>query len=314
MAEISTFTIWTASDGFTLLLFSTFVFFSGTMIIPHSIASQRAISVYTWWDYIPAEVIEKLKAKGFKISIIEYRSNEVALSKLLSGKSDYDIVIVSNWVLRVLEESNKVEPKTLEALLLKRKYLDFATNFSRSCVPYLWSTTTFAADAKNLKEGPKSINSLLGLQNQSYKIGIVDDPIEFAARVVSDNKEACPDGGKEQNVLDLIDRCPNQNLLKTVGKVERGFFRNTLEPILGPKTAIYGWHGIVGAQMGSLPTFEFYLPKANPVVGLDYVCVLKGRKEASLPALVELLTDEESTNMSILKTQYFSPYVFDTGN
>lgn len=284
------------------------------MTIPPAIASPKAISVYTWWDYIPTEVIEKLKSKGFKISIIEYRSNEVALSKLLSGKSDYDIAIVSNWVLRVLEESNKIEPKTLEAIIHKRKYLDFATNFSRSCVPYLWSTTTFAADAKNLKEGPKSINALLALQRQSYTIGIVDDPIEFAARVVSDNNEECLEGGKEKNILDLIDRCPTQNLLKTVGKVDRGFFRSTLEPILGPKTAIYGWHGVVGGQMGTLPTFEFYLPKTNPVVGLDYVCVLKGGKNDSLPALVELLTDEESTNLSIVKTQYFSPYVVDTGN
>jgi hypothetical protein len=300
----------------------TLIFLVGTLPMSHTLAASplatsKTVSVYTWWDYVPPEVIEKLKSRGFKVNIIEYRSNEVALSKLLSGKADYDIAIISNWVLRVLEESHKVDSEILDSLIHKRKYLDFAMDFSRACVPYLWSTTTFAADAKGLKEGPMSINALLALQSRAYKIGIVDDPIEFAARVVADNKDKCSDGdqnpNQKQNVFDLIDRCPAQNLLETVGKIDRGLFRNTLEPILGPKSAIYGWHGVVGGLLASLPTFEFYLPKSNPVVGLDYVCVLKGRKESSLPAFVELLTDEESTNFNIAKTQYFSPYVVDTG-
>lgn len=300
----------------TLIILVGIVPMSYTSAAP-PLAASKTVSVYTWWDYIPSEVIEKLRSKGMKVNIIEYRSNEVALSKLLSGKSDYDIAIVSNWVLRVLEEAHKVDSKILEDLMHKRKYLDFATEFSGACVPYLWSTTTFAADAKNLKEGPMNINSLLALQSREYKIGIVDDPIEFAARVVADNRDKCADGDqkqdKEQNVFDLLERCPAKNLLETVGKIDRGLFRNTLEPILGPKSAIYGWHGVVGGLLASLPTFEFYLPKNNPVVGLDYVCVLKGRKEKSLPAFVELLTDEESTNFNIARTQYFSPYVNDTG-
>ncbi len=303
-------------------LFETLIFLVGILPMSRTLASPtlatpKTVSLYTWWDYVPTQVIEKLKSRGFRLNIIEYRSNEVALSKLLSGKSDYDIAIVSNWVVRVLEESNRVDSRILGALIHKRKYLDFAADFSRVCVPFLWSTTTFAADAKNLKEGPMSINALLALQSRAYKIGIVDDPIEFAARVVADNKDKCTGGDQNQNpnqnVFDLIDRCPAQNLLETVGKIDRGFFRNTLDPILGPKAAIYGWHGEVGARIASLPTFEFYLPKSNPVVGLDYVCVLKGRKESSLPAFVELLTDEESTNFNIAKTQYFSPYVVDTG-
>jgi hypothetical protein len=297
-----------------LCLLELLILFCGTVLTTRSLALSKTISVYTWWDYVPSEVIAKLKAKGFKVNIIEYRSNEVALSKLLSGKSEYDIAIVSNWVLRVLEDANKVEAKTLESLIHKRKYLDFTTSFSESCVPYMWSTTAFAADAKNLKEGPRSIKALLALQSRSYTVGIVDDPIEFAARVVSDNREKCPNGDKEENIFDLIDRCPAEKLLDAHGELDRGLFRNTLEPILGPKSAIYGWHGVVGGQIGALPTFEFYLPKGNPVVGLDYVCVLKGRKDASLPSFVELLTDEESTNFNVAKTQYFSPFVIDTGN
>ncbi|MBK7963086.1 MAG: hypothetical protein IPK04_18965 [Bdellovibrionales bacterium] len=287
---------------FVLPLLELLILFFGAVSTNQGFALSKTISVYTWWEYVPSEVITKLKSKGFKVNIIEYRSNEVALSKLLSGNSDYDIAIVSNWVLRVLEDANKVEAKALESVLQKRKYLDFTTSFSKSCVPYMWSTTVFAADAKSLKEGPRSIKALLALQSRSYTVGIVDDPFEFAARVVSDNKEKCPNGDKEENIFDLIDRCPAEKLLEAHGELDRGLFRNTLEPILGGNAAIYGWHGEVGGQIGSLPTFEFYLPKGNPVVGLDYVCVLKGRKDASLPSFVELLTDEESTNFNVAKT------------
>lgn len=290
-----------------------FIIFVLQFAEPHVLASSKTVTIYSWWDYIPSEVIDKIGKKGIKINIIEYRSNEVALSKLLSSKSEYDIVIVSNWVLRVLEEAQKVDLATSGILRSRRNYLEFSTKFASSCIPYLWSTTTFAADSKNLKISPRSIDDLLALHRKSYTIGIVDDPIEYSARIVSDSKEKCSASGASTNVLDRLEHCSAEKLLKLSDKSERGFFRNTLEPILGPKSAVYGWHGEIGGQIDSLPTYEFYLPEGKPVFGLDYVCILKGRSNKLLPEVVELLTDEESTNINILKTQYFSPYVNDTG-
>jgi hypothetical protein len=169
-----------------LCLLELLILFCGTVLTTRSLALSKTISLYIRGGIMfPLKLLQNSKQRASRVNIIEYRSNEVALSKLLSGKSEYDIAIVSNWVLRVLEDANKVEAKTLESLIHKRKYLDFTTQFLENPVFHICGRRQpLLPTRKILKRGLKSIKALLALQSRSYTVGIVDDPIEFAARVV----------------------------------------------------------------------------------------------------------------------------------
>ena len=74
----------------------------------------KKVKIFSWWEFVAPKVLKTLEHKGYEIEIVEYRSNEVALSKLLAKKEDFDVAIISNWVLKLLVsiEMEMAEPHT----------------------------------------------------------------------------------------------------------------------------------------------------------------------------------------------------------
>src|ERR1044072_2216402 len=59
-------------------------------------AQQRVVNVYNWSDYIDPTTLEDFtKETGIKVVYDTFDSNEVLETKLLAGKSGYDVVVPS---------------------------------------------------------------------------------------------------------------------------------------------------------------------------------------------------------------------------
>src|ERR671917_1348242 len=57
---------------------------------------QRVVNVYNWSDYVDPKVLESFtKETGIKVVYDTYDNNEIVETKLLAGKSGYDIVVPS---------------------------------------------------------------------------------------------------------------------------------------------------------------------------------------------------------------------------
>lgn len=282
-----------------------------TIISLNCIAEVPTIKIFTWWEFIAPKVTQKLKNSGFKIEVTEYRSNEVALSKLLTKNPGYDVVIVSNWVLKILENNQLLDQNSLKKIGEQRNYHSFLKKLDQkfTCLPYLWATTTYAMDVRSQASKNMNLFKLAELKKDGYTIGIIDDPIEFGAMALLSNDPICANKTENINFFDGILKCnfpAADQILKILSPSD---FRNSIQSLVGPKTALYGWHGEIGEIISKFDFMEFIEPSHNSIIGLDSVCILKS--STNIPTsikLAKLLTSESMTKISAEKMQYFSPF------
>src|SRR5437868_12315583 len=61
---------------------------------------QRVVNVYNWSDYIdPAVIADFSKETGIKVRYDTFDSNDTLETKLLAGKSGYDVVVPTAYFL-----------------------------------------------------------------------------------------------------------------------------------------------------------------------------------------------------------------------
>src|SRR5262252_2032217 len=66
-----------------------------------SAQSERVVNVYNWSDYIDPAVIEAFtKETGIKVRYDTFDANETLETKLLAGKSGYDVVVPTGYFLQ----------------------------------------------------------------------------------------------------------------------------------------------------------------------------------------------------------------------
>src|SRR5271169_449560 len=67
---------------------------------PPAAAQERIVNVYNWSDYIEPTVIEDFtKQTGIKVRYDTFDSNDTLETKLLAGKSGYDVVVPTAYFL-----------------------------------------------------------------------------------------------------------------------------------------------------------------------------------------------------------------------
>ena len=104
------------------------------------------------------------KKTGIKVNVDTYDSNEAILEKLQSGVADYDIVVPSDYMMKVLIPEGLVQKldrtrlanfKNLDPRFLNQKY----DPDNRHSFPYLWGTTGIGYDKH---EGRRSRSTVGG--------------------------------------------------------------------------------------------------------------------------------------------------------
>jgi len=123
-----------------------------------AVSEDKILNVYNWSDYIDPAVIEAFQAEtGIKVSYDVFDSNEVLETKLLTGKSGYDIVVPSAYFLERQVQAG-VFRKLDRAQLSNLGNLDpglqdhVAAHDPRNehSVIYMWGTTGIGFDADKI--------------------------------------------------------------------------------------------------------------------------------------------------------------------
>ena len=296
------------------------ILLSLALLTTPSFAKEKTIKIrlLNWWEYLDVRVQEKLKANGFEIELTPYKSNEIAMSRLVLTNTKHDVVIISNVIINSALQAN-----ALDTGVLKPDNKDIYSFIPKvpGCVPYLWSTTVFVTDPRVKKASPKTFEELLALRQAGFEVAIVDDSFEVSARMMADNNL----------MFDRVNRVNASPFSRVQKALETPAFQN-LEAIRSvkvltsvgehlqkPNAAMYGWHGEVAGNLKKAPWLEFSLPKQFPIVGADYVCLARDRahkdiSEKDLRRFVSLLTDRESIGWNVQTSQYFSPFEGDQRN
>jgi spermidine/putrescine-binding protein len=143
----------------------------------------KDLNVYIWTNYLPKEVIDDFQRRtGIALNVDTYDSNEAVLAKLQSGVADYDVVVPSDYMLKVLIPQGLVRPldharlphfKNLDPRFLDQKF-DPGNGHS---VPYLWGTTGIGYDKRKV-QGPVDSWAALFDPRHAGRILMLDDPRE----------------------------------------------------------------------------------------------------------------------------------------
>jgi putrescine transport system substrate-binding protein len=116
---------------------------------PAPAQNSRVVNVYNWSDYIDPKVLENFTAEtGIKVQYDTFDANETLETKLLAGKSGYDVVVPTAYFLerqiqaRIFQKLDKsrlknlgnVWPEVAERLAVYDPGNQYAVN-------YMWGTT-----------------------------------------------------------------------------------------------------------------------------------------------------------------------------
>ncbi|QFU22988.1 polyamine ABC transporter substrate-binding protein [Shewanella eurypsychrophilus] len=178
-------------------------------------AAENTLNIYNWSDYISEEAIASFEAKtGIKINYDVYDSQELAETKLLVGKTGYDLVVSSGSFLQrqikvgVFQPLDKTRLKNYHHL--DPKVLDIVASFdegNQHAIPYMWGTTGIGYNIDKVETilGDRAINSWeLLFQVETISkfshcgVAMVDAPSEVVSAMLKYL-------GKNPNSQDLAD-------------------------------------------------------------------------------------------------------------
>ena len=117
--------------------------------MPLAAGEEKVLHVYNWADYIGENTIRDFEARtGIKVVYDVYDASEVLQTKLLTGRSGYDVVVTSGGPTQRLIEAGalrKLDRSKLRNLAnLDPKILQLVATYdpgNEHAVPYLWGTT-----------------------------------------------------------------------------------------------------------------------------------------------------------------------------
>jgi putrescine transport system substrate-binding protein len=139
------------------------VFALGLALLTPTLASaqqDRVVNVYNWSDYIDPAVIESFtKETGIKVRYDTFDANETLETKLLAGKSGYDIVVPSGYFLQrqiaagVFQKLDKSKlPNLVNAWPEIAAKLAFYDPGNQYAVNYMWGTTGIGYNVRKAQE------------------------------------------------------------------------------------------------------------------------------------------------------------------
>ncbi|HEX8168015.1 MAG TPA: polyamine ABC transporter substrate-binding protein [Beijerinckiaceae bacterium] len=132
-------------------------------------AQERVVNVYNWSDYIDPKVLEGFtKETGIKVTYDTYDNNEIVETKLLAGKSGYDVVVPSGpflqrliqaGVFRKLDKGKLPNLKNMWPEVMQR--LQVYDPGNQYGVNYMWGTTGIGVNVQKVRQrlGNQALNT-----------------------------------------------------------------------------------------------------------------------------------------------------------
>ncbi|TFZ60460.1 polyamine ABC transporter substrate-binding protein [Methylorubrum sp. Q1] len=123
-------------------------------------AEERVVNIYNWSDYIDPKVLDDFtKETGIKVVYDTYDNNEILETKLLAGKSGYDIVVPSGPFLQRLIKAGVFLPLDKAKIPnLKHAWPEIGTRLqaydpgNTFAVDYMWGTTGIGVNVTAVRE------------------------------------------------------------------------------------------------------------------------------------------------------------------
>jgi len=254
-------------------------------------AEEKVVNVYNWSDYIDPATVEQFTAEtGIKVNYDVFDSNEVLETKLLAGKTGYDVVVpgaafmerqIKAGVFRKLDRSlltnwSNLDPEILERVALHDPGNEYSVN-------HMWGTTGIGYNVGKVKaidpNAPvDSWNLILDpAQVAKYKdcgVSVLDAPTEMLKVVLAWK-------GKDPNSQDPADLQVAEDALMAIRPFVRMIHSSNYIDALanGEICLAVGWSGDVlqsrdrAAEAGQGVEVAFSVPKEGTIIWFDMYAI-----------------------------------------
>ncbi len=239
---------------------------------------EKVIHLYNWADYMSDEVLEQFKKEtGITVKQDYFASNEELIAKLQVGAFEYDVIVPSDYYIKLLIAQDLVRPLDL-ALLPNRKHLEerfqnppYDPNNAHS-VPYFWGTVGIGYNSEKVKV---PINSWSALFDPTWKrkINLLDDMREVigaALRLQGDSINMTDHERIEKTKKALLDQ----------KRIVRTYNSGTYREILGAGDVwlTQAFSGDIGQLHHEQPNIHFVIPKEGGSIFTDNLAIPKACK------------------------------------
>jgi spermidine/putrescine-binding protein len=269
------------------------------------VVTSKELNLYGWSEYVPQELLDAF-AQEYKVKVNydTYASNEELMAKLQAGKTNYDVIIPSDYTVSILVGQKMLEPIDLDHIpnfvnvddQFKNLPYDPGNKYS---VPYQWGSVGIAVNTAKVTQ---PIKKFADLWDPAFKDNLVvlDDEREIlgmALLVLGYDKNSTDPAQLEAAKQKLIELKPNIKLFDSDS----------------PKTALLSgevvagvvWNGEAALAHQENPQITYVLPEEGMGLWYDNLAIPSGapHKDAATAFLNFVLRPD----MSILVTKAF-PY------
>lgn len=131
-----------------------------TLAVAPAVANERVVNIYNWSDYIDPAMLKKFTEEtGIRVVYDTYDNNEIIESKLLAGKSGYDVVVPTGPTVQRLIRAGVLKELDRAAIPnLKHAWPEIAARLTsydpgnRHAVNYMWGTTGIGVNLAKVRE------------------------------------------------------------------------------------------------------------------------------------------------------------------
>jgi spermidine/putrescine-binding protein len=269
------------------------------------VVTSKELNLYGWSEYVPQELLDAF-AKEYKVKVNydTYASNEELMAKLQAGKTNYDVIIPSDYTVNILIGQKMLEPIDLDHIpnfvnvddQFKNLPYDPGNKYS---VPYQWGSVGIAVNTAKVTQ---PIKKFADLWDPAFKgkLVVLDDEREIigmALLVLGYDKNSTDPAQLEAAKQKLIELKPNIKL----------FDSDSPKTALLSGEAVAGvvWNGEASLAHQENPKITYVLPEEGMGLWYDNLAIPSGapHKDAATAFLNFVLRPD----MSILITKAF-PY------
>lgn len=236
--------------------------------------APKQLNVYIWTNYLPQDVVADFeKRTGIDVQVDTYDSNETILAKLQSGAAEYDIVVPSDYMLKVMIPQKllrELDHAHLSGLAnLDPRFLDQRFDpGNRHSIPYLWGTTGIGYDTTKVAAPIDSWGALFDPRHAG-RILMLDDVREaFGA--------ALKLMGRSINETDPAVLRQAAERLKQQKRLVRTYNSSDFANLLaaGDVDVAHGWNGeLAEAVAASNGKLAYVVPKEGGTLWIDSLAI-----------------------------------------
>jgi spermidine/putrescine transport system substrate-binding protein len=243
-------------------------------------AEADELIIYNWANYFPPALLERFEAEtGIAITLDIYDSNETLLARLEEEDAGYDVVVPSDYMVRIMIERGLAERidvgemPNFANVLPPHESMQHDPERAYSA-PYLWGTTGFTYDSSRVGDLPESWGVFFEPPEALRgEIAVLNDEIEvYNAAAYFIGVWKCTEKSAEADrILEVLRRQqPHVALYDSDGTIDR--------VVSGDVIMHHQWNGAAHRSRVQRPSLVYVYPEEGTTYWADNFVVPRGAR------------------------------------